>query len=276
LSCSEVGIEQELLTVFQKGIAMKKRMLLFVVLIVAAVGSPAFALVYMGAPTAGLLKGQNSIGLDYTYSESSLKFNHGRSPGGGPSFTMNRLKTNIITAKFSRGLTDNWEIFGRIGGGSARGDDNVMGSVTFNNNHGYGLGLGTKATFLDQGALKWGALFQILWGKTDGEARLASGAGQWNTDIEFTEIQIATGPNYRVNEKVSVYGGPFFHIFDGRLSAKRKTAGTGKISYDIDEGSVFGGYIGTAIDVAKNIVFNVEYMHTAAADAIGIGLIGKF
>jgi len=251
----------------------RKRMLMLVLLLVALGGRDAAALVLMGPPAAGLEKGQNSIGLDYTYTKLDLKLDHGRSPGGGPSFTMDGIKTNIVTAKFARGITENWEVFARVGAGSARGDDNLFTNMNFNGNNGYGLGLGTKATLHQQGQTKWGALFEIIWAKTDGEVRLSS--GPWNTDISFTEIQIAAGPTHRINEKISVYGGPFFHIFDGRLSSKPKT-GSGKISYDIDEGSVFGGYIGTEINVTRNIAFNLEYMHTAAADSIGLGLLGRF
>ena len=89
------------------------------------------------------------------------------------------------------------------------------------------------------------------------------------------EIQIAAGPTYRLNEKVSVYGGPFFHIFDGHFTAKNRGAPL-RISYDIDQGSCFGGYVGTGIEVADNANFSIEYQHTAAADALGMNLTWKF
>ena len=47
-------------------------------------------------------------------------------------------------------------------------------------------------------------------------------------------------------------------------------------SYDIDESSIFGGYLGAQIDIAKDISFNIEYQHTAFADALGMNLLWRF
>jgi hypothetical protein len=63
-------------------------------------------------------------------------------------------------------------------------------------------------------------------------------------------------------------------MIDGRFRAYRR-GGSGRIRYDLDEGSIFGGYIGTEIKIASNTDFRIEYQHTAAADALGMSLLFK-
>lgn len=256
---------------------MKKILLLVVVLVMVGLcGSFALALSPMGPPAAGLEKGQFMAGVDYSYSQMDIKMNHGRSPGNVSSITMNNLDQHYVLANLGYGIRDNWELSFRIGGGAAQ--DKEPGNRSFKTNsptpgNGYVIGFGTKATLLEEPKIKWGGLFQVLWAQADGRA--FAGSTPWSADVELMEIQLAIGPNYTLNERASIYGGPFFHILDGRFTAKRRTAAGGRICYDLDEGSVFGGYIGTEINATDNIVFRAEYQHTAAADALGMSLLFK-
>jgi opacity protein-like surface antigen len=260
-----------------KEISMKKMLLLGVMLVVVCLcGSFALALSPMGPPAAGLEKGQFMVGVDYSYSQMDIKMNHGRSPGGGPSLTMDNLDQHYVLANLLYGIKNNWEVSFRLGGGAAQ--DKEEGNRSFKTNsptpgNGYVIGFGTKATFVEEPDIKWGALFQVLWAHADGRA--FAGGTPWSANVELTEIQIALGPNYKLNEKASIYGGPFFHILDGRFTAKRRTAAGGRICYDLDEGSVFGGYIGTEINATEKTVFRAEYQHTAAADTLGMSLLFK-
>jgi opacity protein-like surface antigen len=253
---------------------MKKMLLMLAV--ISFCGSSALALSPMGPPSAGLQRKQFMAGADYSYSKMDIKLNHGRSPGGGPDLTMNNLKNHYVLANLGYGLRDNWELSFRIGGGAAR--DREPGGISFKTasptlGNGYVIGFGTKATFIEDFNIKWGGLFQLLWAEAD--ARATAGGRSWTADVGLWEIQLAAGPTYKLNEKASIYGGPFFHIIDGRFTASPRT-GTGRIRYSLDEGSVFGGYVGTEINVIDNAVFRVEYQHTAAADALGMSLLFRF
>jgi hypothetical protein len=98
------------------------------------------------------------------------------------------------------------------------------------------------------------------------------------------ELQIALGPTYELSKGISLYGGGFFHFMDGKLDLKGGTSTTGipmigydlDSSYDIDQASELGTYIGAKIDATKNISYSIEYQHTASADAIALRLIWKF
>ena len=258
---------------------MKKILLLVVILaVVSLCGSFALALSPMGPPAAGLEKGQFSAGVDYSYSEMDIKLNHGRSPGNVSSLTMHGLKAHYVLANLGYGIRNNWELSLRIGGGAAQGSDSDSGGISFKTDsptlgNGYVIGLGTKATFVEEPDIKWGGLFQVLRAQADGRTTTVGGSS-WTADMSLWEIQLAAGPTYTLNEKASIYGGPFFHIIDGRFTAKRR-GGTGRICYDVDEGSIFGGYIGTEIAATDNAVLRIEYQHTAAADALGVSLLFK-
>lgn len=102
-------------------------------------------------------------------------------------------------------------------------------------------------------------------------------------------MHIAFGPTYQLTKSISLYGGPFFHFIDGRIKGKYNESGVFAVMptpisfdyrsdyrYDIDESSIFGGYLGAQIDVAKDISFNIEYQHTAFADALGMNLLWRF
>lgn len=165
---------------------------------------------------------------------------------------------------------------------------------------GFAIGFGTKVTFYQQDALELGGLFQISWAKSDGKqsGRYPAGGGvnafpdpagvPWShsVEIEITEIQVALGATYRLTNAMTVYGGPFLYLADGHVKGGYNESGLMGVgafgnyntdySYDIDQATLFGGYIGTQIEIAQGINFNVEYQHTASADAIGINLLWRF
>ena len=47
-------------------------------------------------------------------------------------------------------------------------------------------------------------------------------------------------------------------------------------SWDINEDSVFGGYVGAQLEVAEGCSVNGEYQKTAAADAFGASILWRF
>lgn len=272
---------------------MEKRVLLLSVVLMAVglCGSAALALDPMGPPAAGLKKGQFGAGAEYSYSEMDLKLSEGEwsdnlgSSGKLASFTSKDVKLHKVYANLGYGITDNWEGFLRLGGASADFKDVPWGQDEQpDGDTGFAIGFGTKVTFYEERNLKVGGLFQMSWFETEGRLRGideegSSFSGSAETDI--TEIQIAVGPTYKLTKGLSIYGGPFFHFIDGDMKASGSWTtgpldGTEKYSYDIDEASCFGGYIGTAVDIAENISCNIEFQHTAAADALGISLLWRF
>lgn len=253
---------------FLKGAVMKKWILFAAVVLFS---TNVWALTTLGPPKADLMKGRFSLGVDYIYGKQDVQLNHGLSPAGGPKMTIDGMKVNSVGVKLGYGLMDNWEAFISTTGGSIRGSES--GGISFNSSNGYSLGFGTKATFGRYYDMDWGGIFQILWASMDGKTR--AGAASWSSHASLYEIQLAIGPTYQLNDKVALYGGPFFHILDGRFSAKRRTT-PARISYDLDQGSYFGGYIGAAFDITENTDFCIEYQHTATADALGMSMKYKF
>jgi len=233
----------------------------------------------------------------------------GSASGKLPSYTIENMSLNKVYANIGYGIANNWEAFLRLGAADIdykyRDDLWLSGQKLFptgkkeNGDAGFAIGFGTRATFYDQNDLQLGGLFQISWAKSDGRQSGAypPDAGgvypkweaphEWSNsvDIEIIEIQVALGPTYQLMDGVSIYGGPFFHFIDGSVDAKYRESGTGlgntflyltKHSYDIDECAIFGGYVGLQVNAIKNASFNIEYQHTAAADALCMNLTHRF
>lgn len=257
-----------------KGLDMKKRISLLAVVLVAVCvyASAALALDPMGPPTARLEKGHWSVGVQYLFEDSDIELDEARPVGTVSPFKMN-VEEQLVTAKIAYGIADNWEVFLRLGREvSGEGTGTQAGNpVTFAGDRGSVTGLGVRASLYKQGNLELGGLFQIGWGKSDGN--IETQPQSFSVDGHTTEIGVAIGPSYKITENVSIYGGPFFYFIDGDIDGT--VAGT-DISYDIDEDSYFGGYIGTQIDIRGRAAFNIEWQHTATADGLGMGIVCRF
>ena len=111
---------------------MQKRSLLIIVFVlVGLISSAAFALDPMGPPTAGLHKGKFGLGAEYSHTRMKLKM-HGyesetqykfgavfsESSGKIPSFKV-KLKMDKVYGYIGYGVSDDWEIFVRLGGMNA-------------------------------------------------------------------------------------------------------------------------------------------------------------
>lgn len=225
-------------------------------MVVGLCASAAFALTPMGPPTATLKQGQYSVGLDYSNSRMDFIANGDK---------IKNVNANALYTKLGYGASDNCEMFLNLG--IANADFKLEGG-RFVGDTGFAIGFGTKGTFYEDADLKLGGLFQVNWADLGGTAKVP---GREAVDLDIREIQIAAGPNYRLMEGVSIYGGPFFHFLHGDWNGGAVTG-----SSDIHEAHSFGGYIGTQIDVRENLAFNIEYLHTGAADMLGMGLTYRF
>ncbi len=92
-------------------------------------------------------------------------------------------------------------------------------------------------------------------------------------ETEFVELQIAAGPTIKLDNGVSIYGGPFLHFVDG----EHYYWGTDTLrSSDLEQKAELGGYVGAQVDIAANTTLNIEYQDTTEAWALAGGIKFSF
>jgi hypothetical protein len=267
----------------------KLRLLSLVLMTLCLWGSDSLALDPMGPPTAGLKGGQFKFAIEYSDGEAELELNKGEWEeyfdgllwdwGEAESLNIKKLETNKAYANFGYGFTDRIEGFLRIGGADAEFGDSIWeDDERFDRQGEFAFGAGIKATLYENHNLKVGALFQVSRADFDGKLMADHWALPDRVEMDLTEVQIAVGPTIKLADGLSIYGGPFFHIVDGDLDLDVDDGGatTYRYSWNIDEGSVAGGYIGAQLDFSENCSFNIEYQHTSSAEAACASLIWKF
>lgn len=250
---------------------MKKQVLL-VVLFVLGLAGTALALGPLGPPTAGLKKGQFSVAGEYAYSDSDVEVS-----GYGISGTLEGLTSNAFLGQLGYGITDEWELYGLVGAADHEVDD--LDVLDFSYDFAYGFG--TKFTFVKGEKVSWGALFEMGWRKGDDSdsidlTDLTDGEyGEEDTDVDFDyyEIFVAVGPTWKVSECLSIYGGPFYYMLDGDLDID--LIGD-SFSFDLEEESEFGGYVGVQWDLAPNTSWYGEFQFTGDMNVYATGISWKF
>ena len=274
---------------------MKKILFLcFALVTVGLYASEVFALDPMGPPTAGLKQGQLKIGIDYSYSTTDLELSEGQwieyldglfyDSGEAVSFTLKDFKVNKGYANLGYGIADNCEAFLRLGGADAEfGDSLWEDNEKFDSDADLAIGGGIKATFFEEYNLKLGGLFQANWAEFDGKLIAPHWAAPDLVGIDMTEVQIAVGATYICTDLLSIYGGPFLHFVQGDLEDIYSEVDVGGVSlltseymWDINEESIFGGYMGVSLELVEECSFNIEIQHTGKAAAFGTSLIWRF
>jgi hypothetical protein len=279
-------------TTLTKAGNMRKIWLLALALMIGLGGSAAFALDPMGPPTAGLQHGQFKAGVDYSHSIMDLELSNGTwieyfdgvfwDEGEAVPFTLKNFRTNRAYASLGYGAAENCEAFLRVGGTNARFGDSIWeDGERYDSSTDFAISSGIKATFFEDGNLKLGGLFQASWAQYDGILDASHLPAPDFVTINLAEIQIAVGATYTLTDHVSIYGGPFLHYVNGDLDDvfSREDGGgllTSEYYWEVNEGSVFGGYIGARVELAEDCSLNIEYQHTAAADAVGASLMWRF
>ena len=174
------------------------------------------------------------------------------------------------------------EAFLRLGATTSTFGDSIWeDSEKFDGNVDFTIGGGIKATFYEDDKLKVGGLLQASWAEVDGKLNASHWSASDFVEISMAEVQIAVGPAYKLDDHVSIYGGPFWHFIIGDLDVEvNESIGGGllnsKFSWDIDDSSTFGAFIGTRIDINENTSFNIEYQRTADSDAFVAGFLWRF
>ena len=256
--------------------------------------SAVFALDPIGPPSSDIEQGQFKIGTDYSHSNMDLKLNNGivieyldgffNGWDEAVDLTLKNFKINRGYANLGYGIADNFEAFFRLGGSSAEFGDSIWeDSEKFDSRAEPAAGFGVKATFFEEYNLKLGGLIQANWAGYDGKLNAKHWASSDFVEIDITEIQFAVGVTCILSDRVSVYGGPFLHFIDGELNdvyseVDTDTGGllTSDYSWDIEQDSSFGGYLGTQMELAENCSLNIEFQHTAAANAFGASIAWRF
>ena len=284
---------------------MEKRIALFAVafMIVVVSGSAVLALSPMGPPKAMLGQDQWSVGIEYANETMDLEasgkvreidYQEGQDPffpsPRNSKYNINDLKSNIVLGRVSYGISDNWDAFLRLGVADAECDidhtyaDGALHQYPgFDGGFGFAWGLGTKVTIWEDKDITWGGLLQMTWAKPGDSDISLSGDPNFsgNAEIEFWEVQLAVGPTWRMNDNLSIYGGPFLHFVNGDLDISYKTVDMGdeirsKVSGDIEENSQFGAYVGASLDANERTSYFLECQFTSDAWGIGLGAVRKF
>ena len=293
------GISISASVYMQRGafVQVKKSLLAVAIVVLHFCCSVTFALDPIGSPAGTLKRGQFGIGADYSFSEMDFKAK-GRSiltiynltsgdiigtQSQEQHLSLDGIKVHKAYANLGYGITDNLEAFLRLGSADAewKGDGDTH----------FSFGLRTGVTLYQKDALQLSALAQYSWAESEFDSLpLTTAVGEisypmlMSGRLNMQELQIALGPTYDLIKGISIYGGAFFHFTDGKLNLRSRSFTTGipgigyylDSSYDIDQVSELGAYIGAKIDPTKNISYSIEYQHTASADAIAMRLLWRF
>jgi len=267
------------------------RIALVSIAVLCLMASTSFALDFMGPPTAGLKQDEWRAGAEYMYSNMDVEAD-GISELSLAATTIDNVDIHKYFANIGVGLSDNTEIFLRIGGAGTKPDkddnsDNVAGYI--GSGSGFAIGGGIKATLLepDNSRVKWGVLAQMSWADIDFDTESYSIAGHTvslSADLSIIEAQFAFGPTIEISEGFSLYGGPFLRILDGDADLKGSIDGASDTaSTNLEEDSIFGGYVGMQLDIkpAPGEITNGAYLlcevqFTGDGWGIGTGIGWKF
>jgi Outer membrane protein beta-barrel domain len=246
--------------------------------------SAAFAFDPMGPPTAGQKGlGRAGIGMEYVWSQMDVEA-EGISSLDTLTDTVQKFEVSKTYANIGLGMSDNSEIFLRVGVGDADPDrsdntDNIGGYIG-KSDQSFLLGGGAKFTLCKQENIKWGLLTQMSWADLDFDESSFSINGHsatLSTDADFYEYQIAVGPTVKLSDALSVYGGPFLHFIRGELKLHGTIDGSSsKITSDLEQEAILGGYVGLQLALGRNMDVSAEFQTTEAGYALGGSLRYKF
>ena len=260
---------------------MKKEFvsLIFVIAVVGLCSSAALALDPIGPPVARCKQDQFSAGFELATGEMDLEASGPLSKSSHREAVIDDFKSNKYLARIGYGLSDDWEIFTRLGIADAEFDGDGS-SPNFGSDEEFSFGVGTKKTFIDNGDVKWGAVFQFSWAEVDDKfssqsISFANGAisesGVTKVGLEWYEIQLALGPQWMVDDGIYLYGGPFLHFLEGDLDVTTSGPRT-RYEYELEQESEFGGFVGCMLELDPHIVANVEGQIMSDAWLLAVGV----
>jgi hypothetical protein len=263
---------------------MKKKILLLAVVIgvTCLLSSPILANDFIGLPAGSLPQGQTSIGLGGIFSQMDLDFDAKAKVGSSKypyKGQVDGAKLQRTFVDVSHGLTDNLEIFGRVGGSRFMIHEGPIfeGDAIFDGDMGPTLGGGIRGTLYEHSNPRFGGVALVNWARTEDQRQRITGlTGMLDTEatIEFWEFIFAVGFVHTLAENVQVYGGPFFYWLDGTVDGK-VTWSAYKLEDSINESGNFGGYLGGLFDVTENCSIAAEYQLADGSSGFGVNAIWK-
>jgi len=303
---------------------MEKRMLwLGLMLMVVGLCSSGALAATLGPPAAGLDAGQFRVGVDITSSETGIDLkgeqtaqlawkikspkDSGTEIGDLNKFRFkDKMQNEMLFANLGYGIADKLEVYLLVGVsdlGFGQEADKYDLDYDFGSSDELAYGFGVKGTIFEDGNVKFGAQFQMTWSSFDGDmdpsniyvydakkdmsASVDDAPGTF--DIDYYQLKIAVGPTYKLNETISIYGGPFYQMIDGSLDFEHSGVQvntvpantivetvTEKTSADITERSRYGVYVGAQINCGENIPLNIECQTNNESYLVGASIAWLF
>jgi hypothetical protein len=264
----------------------EKNMKRLIIVVTAAIfmSTPVLAFDFMGPATSRLKDaGKTSAGVEYFW--SSMEIDADSLPSLDlTSDTIDDFEINKTTGNLALGMGRGSELFFRFGVARVDCDDeddwggipDRMGS----SDEVLVLGGGAKWTLYDEAGFGWGLLAQMSWSEYDYDGK-SYAVGEHDVTLspewQIYEVQIATGPTLNLNEDLMVYGGPFLYFLDGDADFKGVIDGVGsKISADLEQESLLGGYIGADLALGRNANISFEVQATSGSYGLGGQFVWKF
>jgi hypothetical protein len=211
-------------------------------IVLCATGS-VLALGPVGPTTTTMRQGQWEIGAAYTYSEQDIEFE-------GDSEVENAELETVLGRVAVGVATDRVELFGLVG--AADSDD-------FDTDTEVAFGGGLRVTTNSGEELTWGIVAQVIHYDFD-----VTGG-----DLTLNEVQIALGPTWR-RDGLMIYGGPLIQVLFGEFD---RNIG---VDSDVDEDTLWGGYVGGGVELVEHLTLNVEGQLTTESYAVSGGLNWRF
>ena len=266
-------------------------------LVMLFLSSSAFALI--GPPTAGLEKGQWSLGGNYQYSTQDVDrikvdYTEVGEEDGTPYTIVDSYKLDIKDLNINRyyaqlgyGLKDNWEVFGQLGMVDIKAKYREVGDSVWDNDKfdtEILYGLGTKYTFAQKEKYDLGAVLQANMANpswSDSYIYTEPGyteTGKETIDLDILDITVAVGPTIDMGGW-KLYGGALYNLLmtDHEITTKGSWVGgtTGTFTCK-DNGDTnvnnYGGYIGAQFSIQEKYNVRIEGMGTNNGWGAGAGI----
>ena len=218
----------------------------------------------IGSPTATLEQGTGSVGVDLTSQRQDLQiFGTGLFDG-----VIEDYDNQQTTATLSYGVTDRFEVFGRVG--YLEGDGTIDGERV--------MGAGARLTLsenpFDVEGLSIGMTGQFSLARLDVSVPVTIGHCWWkrtipvDMSVDLFETIMAVGATYEIDD-FTVYGGPALYRLDGDIEAtSSKWLGNEDGSLKSDK---VIGYVGASWNCWKDIKLTGEFQFAPDHQSIGIG-----
>ncbi len=265
----------------------------FAFMLVIFNSSVTLALDPLGPPIATLEAGQFSLGLDYSRSSMDSQLINGKwtdstygsfeGAGKSISLTLEDFEQSSSYVNFGYGIDYGWEAFIRLNYTKAEFSNSLTPKGDkFESDSVPAFGGGIKATFYETEDLIIGGIAQANMVHYNGQRNVSDWYLPDFVETDIIEIQFTMGASYMLIDGIWIYGGPIIHFINGEFTnisiTEAETGGLTLTEYtwDIEEDSMYGGYIGTQLDLGDYYSLSIEYQLTGSANALGAGFVMRF